>query len=279
MISNTELQMVDTEVEVWKPVEGFEDRYAISNFGRFKTLDRTFVMKNGVVRHIKEKIKDFSKVDADDNHYYSVGLFHSENDYIQKGIHQLVASEFIHNDDPENKTQVNHKDGNKHNNRADNLEWVTPSQNIRHAWQIGAITSNGRNYYEMGVASKKVNAHPVRCITDGREFDSVKDAYEFYNIQRDRFYRMMQGSRCYEGLEFEYLSRNSSISVIDKSHSNLENTHKSKPVYCLETQSWYESRSHAARSLNISASSVVDSLRDGRPHRGFTFVENIEGDI
>ncbi len=66
--------------------------------------------------------------------YPCVNLAKNNKHYVAR-IHRLIAETFINN--PESKPQVNHKDGNKLNYSISNLEWVTRSENVRHAFQSG----------------------------------------------------------------------------------------------------------------------------------------------
>lgn len=66
-------------------------------------------------------------------------------DGINIKLHILVAKKFVPNPDPVNKTVVNHKKGNKHDPRASQLEWVTQSENIKHAWDTGLIQKKKKN--------------------------------------------------------------------------------------------------------------------------------------
>ena len=68
--------------------------------------------------------------------YLMVDLY-KNNKASKLYVHRLIAEHFIHNDDPVNKTQVNHKNGNKLDNSIANLEWVSHGDNIRHAVQTG----------------------------------------------------------------------------------------------------------------------------------------------
>lgn len=104
-------------MEAWKDIKGFEGIYQISNMGRVKSFKAD---PNGRILSIKNSKGD----------YLNIVLCHGNKRRSVK-VHRLVAEAFIPN--PDNKPEVNHKDGNKQNNRADNLEWVTRRENHRHA--------------------------------------------------------------------------------------------------------------------------------------------------
>lgn len=99
--------------EKWKPIKGF-DGYFISSFGR--------IWSN------KQKARFMEPHDAGRG-YLMIGLY-IKNKAYHKLVHRLVAEAFIEN--PLNLPQINHKDEDKHNNRADNLEWCTQKYNINY---------------------------------------------------------------------------------------------------------------------------------------------------
>jgi len=120
-------------IEIWKPIKGYEKLYEVSTFGNVRSLDR-FV--NTKIKHVNKRMLRGKVVSnqIDITGYYRVGL--SSNSKVKSvHIHRLVCEAFISN--PESKKCVNHKDGNKQNNFASNLEWCTYSENMLHAVAAG----------------------------------------------------------------------------------------------------------------------------------------------
>lgn len=106
--------------EIWKKVINYENYYEVSNLGRIRSLYKNIIMKP--TSHYKTK-------------YLQVGLRKPGEKRKTASLHRLIAEVFCEN--PKNKKVVNHKNGNKLDNRALNLEWVTKKENEEHAVKLG----------------------------------------------------------------------------------------------------------------------------------------------
>lgn len=163
--------------EIWKAIKDYEGKYEVSNLGRVKSLER----KSRLNRKIKERIL------APREHtggYLRVQL--SRKDFY---IHRLVAETFIPN--PENKSQVNHIDGNKRNNRVDNLEWNTPLENNLHAIRTGLHKTdkefmikiaNCENHKKAMIRKRKLSGEQVIEIRKSKLTE--KELSRIYNVSR-----------------------------------------------------------------------------------------------
>lgn len=120
--------------EIWKDIIGFEGLYQVSNLGRVKSFRKPKQYKCADEYIMKEYIG---------NSGYIVVTLYKSRSRTKKLVHRLVADAFIPN--PENLPHVNHKDENKHNNRADNLEWCTPKYNNNYGTlSMRAAAAHGR---------------------------------------------------------------------------------------------------------------------------------------
>ena len=112
--------------EIWRDIKGYKKFYQVSNLGRVKSLGG----RNGC-----KKRPIIMKCNNDKKERYHRVLFSKKGSVRRFMVHRLVAEAFIPN--LKNKPIVNHKDGNKRNNRVDNLEWATLSEDSLHAFKLG----------------------------------------------------------------------------------------------------------------------------------------------
>lgn len=108
--------------EIWKDIPDYPN-YEVSSLGKVRN---------------KKTGKVLAQNTDGKGHYLHVALW-KNNVGVTKNVHPLVAKAFVPN--PEGKPEVNHKDGNKRNNAADNLEWVTMKENRQHASKMGLYES------------------------------------------------------------------------------------------------------------------------------------------
>ena len=129
------------EVEIWKDIPGYEKCYQVSNFGQVRSLDRIVLVQNRKERLLKGHI--LAPAQGRTSPYFQVQLS-TRNNTRHFLIHRLVASAFL--PDWNSALEVNHKDGNKLNNRADNLEMCTRKENYRHAIEQNLKRDYGENH-------------------------------------------------------------------------------------------------------------------------------------
>lgn len=148
--------MKSNDIEEWKTITDFP-KYQISSFGRVKSFHQS---KLGKIRKLANHRQGYIEVILKSN---------SSKGKVFK-VHRLVALHFISN--PKNKSEVNHKDGNKRNNHIDNLIWATRNENQQHAFNTGLqIGLKG----ELNPASKLTNKDIINIRSSNlKQIDLIK---------------------------------------------------------------------------------------------------------
>lgn len=148
----------DLPGEIWKDVVDWEGSYEVSNLGRVRSKLRFVNGKNGCKVPRQPKIKE-SYLDEDG--YPRISLYDGSRSKLM-GVHRIVAQAFVPN--PENKPEVNHINGDKEDNCAENLEWVTNLENIRHS-------------IETGLRDPNTSSISVLRLEDNKHFKSIAELH------------------------------------------------------------------------------------------------------
>lgn len=171
-------QNIDLKNEKWKYYSyKNKDYYMISTYGRLKSIDRTRLLYNGHKARIIGKIK---KATLSKKGYYSYSL-NFDGKRINRRINRMVAEMFI--DNPNNYSEVNHKDENTLNNRVDNLEWCSHVYNINYGTRtIRAMKSASKSIEQYNLNGKFI-----------KEWDSLANASRTLNISRGTLCSCLKG--------------------------------------------------------------------------------------
>lgn len=158
--------------EIWKPVKGYENYYEISNTEIVRSKERIINLKKGTRkvkgREIKPRLNNCG--------YFEIRL--SKNGIVHSTfIHVLLAQAFIPN--PENKKEVNHKNGIKTSNQLENLEWCTHKENMQHASKTGLLVKMSK---------------PIIDTCTGQKFKNLKEACKVYAINYNTMRNRLTGN-------------------------------------------------------------------------------------
>lgn len=269
--------VVSLDGEIWRDVRGHEKIYKVSNFGRVKALSRNALRSDKTIL-LKEKLLSPQTYRGG---YVKYHLYDRDKTKRTLSQHRLIAIAFIEN--PLNKPDINHKNGIRNDNRIENLEWCSKSENTTHSYKVLKRKSNGGI---KGVCCKKV-----------AQYDLLGNLIQcFYSIEEaGRILGVNSGGICSVCNKIEEAYENSDLHVGNHAgrflfmrydnepmskiipYKKRENLRRSKPIFAFDINGGfvgeYPSSAHASRALGLSDYCVLRVLvkKTQKQHKGYTF--------
>ena len=184
-------------MERWKAIENTEGMILVSDLGRVKSC-----LRNPDGKILKQQV---------DNKGYLRVTVNIKQRKCHYKVHRLVASAFVEN--PHQKPQVNHINGNKIDNRACNLEWVLNSENARHAADNGLWHKQFEKIRKYNSTRKKKIVATNAETGEKMVFNSICDAQDYFGSKH--ITAVLHGKRKKaKGHTFEYADKGGELSVI-----------------------------------------------------------------
>lgn len=160
-------------MEQWRSVKGFVN-YEVNDHGDIRNKHTTKILSPKIDRGYERVV------------LYDKGVRN------MKQVHRIVAESFI--DNPDCKDEVNHINGNKHDNRVQNLEWCTRSDNMKHAY------ATGLKHFSGGLEER-----PVRVLETGQVYKSIHECARQLNCDQGHISHCLSGQRqTHNKYHFEY---------------------------------------------------------------------------
>jgi hypothetical protein len=186
--------------EIWMNVVGYGELYKISNKGRIRTFVKHSYRRGKIMKPFRHK-----------QGYLRISLVKNgkSKSYM---MHRLVAEAFIYN--PDNKLEINHKNGIKHDNRVENLEWCTSLENIKHSITTGLTRRKSKSeIFSIVQKTNKLNKNQIlSIISDYKKGKKQCQIAANYNVSRAQICRIVNGKS--RKFTLDYLKEN-----------NLQNHH------------------------------------------------------
>lgn len=229
--------------EIWKPIKGLENtKYLISNFGNIKNTETNYILEKN-----------------NKTGYSTVLITHKNKSKTYK-VHLFVAKTFIKNDNPKNV--VNHIDGNKLNNRVSNLEWISQSENVKHAIENSLYVPNkskiikNKDLNEFNsIKSKIIKDFPKYSITeDGRIFSHFNGIFLAFKKNEEGYIRITLRNGSFE--KKMLLHRIVAEAFIPNPENKPQVNHidSNKENNCVSNLEWItnkENRLHALKNYKV----------------------------
>lgn len=178
--------------ELWKPLLQYKG-IEVSSIGR---------IRKAANKRRKERI--LTEFPKDRDGYCRCSVQKIDGAWTSQPVHRLVAIAFI--DNPYNKPSVNHIDGNRTNNRVDNLEWVTPKENVIHSFKFGA-----RKICKKVPKKTTLTDYQISQIDTLRSLYTVNQIAKLFNIEYQTLKNIIHKKKQCERLDNQQPSNYNSI--------------------------------------------------------------------